>query len=617
MGNVLAAAWNDWKRTWPALLAVFVIYQLAAFAILTPLVGLTLRTFLSLSGRSILADQDILFFVLSPIGLAALVFVTAATLAIIAVEQAALMAIGLGALRDVRVGVSGALSIGARHLGSILGIAARVVARVLVLAAPFLAAGGVVYWLFLTEHDINFYLSSKPKEFWIAAGLIGAILVALAWVLVPRLLGWVHALPLHLFENVPAGQALVASTERAKGQRATLARVLIAWAALSVLLPILGGGLVTGIGRFLVPRVQGSMNLLLFVMGALLVLWGVVNLLVALLQASSFALLVVRLYDRVRSSDVEQPNEGLLRESCDVFPFKPALPGLLAAVLAAGVLGYFLVKAVRTEDDVIVIAHRGAAGRAPENTMASFRAAMDDGADLVELDVQETRGGDVVVIHDSDFMKIAGESVKVWEGELEELRGFDIGGWFSPEFSSERLPTLEEVLALAKSRGARLDIELKYYGHDERLEERVVELVENAGMAESIVVMSLNAQIVAKMRELRPTWTVGLLTATAVGDLASADADFLAIHTGMADRRFIRRAQAADKKVYVWTVNDPILMSRMMSRGVDGVITDEPALARAVIARRAELSSVERLLLLASYWLGAEVRELPISTDAS
>jgi glycerophosphoryl diester phosphodiesterase len=617
VADVLSAAWKDWKRTWPVLLAVFVVYQLAAFVILTPLVGLALRTFLSFSGRSVLADQDILFFALSPIGLATLILAAGAIIAIVAVEQAALMTIGFGTVQGVRVKAGSALVVAARHAGSILAIAVRLVARVLVLAAPFLAAGGVVYWLFLTEHDINFYLSERPTELWIAAAFIGAIVLALAWVLVPRLLGWAYALPLHLFESVPARGALAKSTERASGRRASLARVLVTWAVVSLLIPMLGAGLVTTVGRFVVARAQGSMNLLLFAMGGVLVLWGVVNLLGAFFQASSFALLVVRLYDRARSSEAAQPGEGLVRDSRGGFPFKPALVGLLAAALAAGLLGYFLIKAVRTEDDVIVIAHRGAAGRAPENTMASFRAAMDDGADLVELDVQESKGGDVVVIHDSDFMKIAGESVRVWEGELDELRRFDIGGWFSPDFSTERLPTLEEVLALARSRGARLDIELKYYGHNERLEERVVELVEAAGMADGVVIMSLHAPIVAKMRELRPTWTVGILTATAVGDLASADADFLAVHTGMATRRFIRRAQAAGKKVYVWTVNDPILMSRMMSRGVDGVITDEPALARAVIARRAELSSLERLLLLASYWLGAEVRELPTSTDAS
>jgi glycerophosphoryl diester phosphodiesterase len=619
--DVLAASWNDWKRTWPRLLAADAIYKLAAFAILTPLVGLALNAFLEFSGRSVLADQDILFFVLSPVGLVTLIVVAAASLAILAVEQATLMTICFGATRGARVSVGAALWVGARHLGSILRITRRMVTRVLLLAAPFLAAGGLVYGSLLTEHDINFYLTNRPFAFWIAAALIGAILLALAFVLVPMLLGWLYALPLHLFGRLGASEALAESSRRTKGHRSSLAYVLVAWAVFSLLLSTFGVGLITSLGRFLVPRAQGSMNLLLSVMVGLLLLWSLGNLLVTLLQTTSFALLVVRLYDRYGKTEAaELPTEA--REDStppgqpEGFPFKTILAGLLAAAVAAGILGYLLVRIARTDDDVIVIAHRGAAGRAPENTMASFRAAMDDGADLVELDVQETRDGNLVLIHDSDFMKIAGDGVKVWEGDLDRLRRFDVGSWFSPEFSSERLPTLEEVLSLARSRGKRLDIELKYYGHNERLEERVVELAERTGMSGSIVIMSLEADMVRKVRELRPGWTVGLLTATAVGDLVSADADFLAVHTGMASRRFIRRAHAAGKKVYVWTVNDPILMSRMMSRGVDGVITDEPALARAVIARRAELSSIERLLLLASYWLGADVRELPRETDA-
>jgi glycerophosphoryl diester phosphodiesterase len=620
LGHVIAGAWSDGKRTWLRLLTADAIYKLAAFVILTPLVGLALNAFLSLSGRSVLADQDILFFVLSPVGLVTLIVVAAASLAILAVEQATLMTLCFGAARGARVSAGAALSVGVRHLGSILRITRRMVTRGLLLAAPFLAAGGLVYGLLLREHDINFYLSNRPPEFWIAAALIGSILLGLAFVLVPRLLGWAYALPLHLFEDVPASEALAESRRRTSGHRSIVAYMLVAWAVVSALASTLGLGFITSLGRFLVPRAQGSMNLLLFVMGGLLLLWSAGNLLFTLFQTTSFALLVVRLYDRYGKTEAaELPTEASedpARGRRGGFPLKAVLLGLLAAAVVAGVLGYILVRIARTEDDVIVIAHRGAAGRAPENTLASFAAAMDDGADLVELDVQETRDGEVVVIHDSDFMKIAGESAKVWEGDLERLRQFDIGSWFSPDFSSERLPTLEEVLSLAKSRGKRLDIELKYYGHNERLEERVVELVEKTGMSASIVIMSLAPDMVRKVRELRPGWTVGLLTATAVGDLVSADADFLAVHTAMASRRFIRRAHAAGKEVYVWTVNDPILMSRMMSRGVDGVITDEPALARAVIARRAELSSIERLLLLASYWLGAEIRELPPSTDA-
>jgi glycerophosphoryl diester phosphodiesterase len=88
-----------------------------------------------------------------------------------------------------------------------------------------------------------------------------------------------------------------------------------------------------------------------------------------------------------------------------------------------------------------------------------------------------------------------------------------------------------------------------------------------------------------------------LLSATAIGDLTRLDADFLAIAMAMASGGFVRRAHEAGKQVFVWTVNDPVSMSRMMSMGVDGVITDEPEMARKVLADRAALGSAERLLL--------------------
>ena len=96
---------------------------------------------------------------------------------------------------------------------------------------------------------------------------------------------------------------------------------------------------------------------------------------------------------------------------------------------------------------------------------------------------------------------------------------------------------------------------------------------------------------------LRPNWRVGLLAATAIGDMTRLEADFLAVNTGMATTDFIRRARKAGRDVYVWTVNDPLSMSRMISRGAVGLITDEPALAREVLSERAKLSTSERLLL--------------------
>lgn len=96
----------------------------------------------------------------------------------------------------------------------------------------------------------------------------------------------------------------------------------------------------------------------------------------------------------------------------------------------------------------------------------------------------------------------------------------------------------------------------------------------------------------------------GLLSATAIGNLTGLDVDFLAVNTGMATPGFIRRAQQAGKQVFVWTVNDPLTMSRMMSLGADGIITDEPEMARKVFSERADMSSIERLLVHAAILFG-------------
>ena len=106
------------------------------------------------------------------------------------------------------------------------------------------------------------------------------------------------------------------------------------------------------------------------------------------------------------------------------------------------------------------------------------------------------------------------------------------------------------------------------------------------------------------MHALRPDWPYGVLAATAIGNLAALEADFLAVNTGQVSLRLILKAHAQGKKVYAWTVDDPLTMSRMISMGVDGLITNEPALARTVMEARNALSAPERLLV----WLSDQFR---------
>ena len=274
-------------------------------------------------------------------------------------------------------------------------------------------------------------------------------------------------------------------------------------------------------------------------------------------------------------------------------------------VVVAVLIGSVATARIPFDNSIDVIGHRGAGGVAPENTRAAIERAISAGAQWVEIDVQETADGEVVVMHDSDLMKNAGVDLKVWDATVDEITAVDVGTSFDPQFHDERVPTLREILNLCKGR-IGIIIELKSYGHGQMLEQRVVDLVEASGSVDEVQCMSLKPGVVAQLKKLRPDWRVGLLLSLAVGDVRNIEADFLAVNARFATSRMVQEAHEAHKLLYAWTLNDPVSISRMVGRGVDGVITDYPDMAKNVLIQRAELSVVQRLLLEFAETLGVQ-----------
>jgi glycerophosphoryl diester phosphodiesterase len=261
------------------------------------------------------------------------------------------------------------------------------------------------------------------------------------------------------------------------------------------------------------------------------------------------------------------------------------------------------IDSIHDDRPAVVIAHRGASADAPENTLAAIRMAIDAKADWIEIDVQENADGTVVVFHDKDFKRLGRDPRNIWDVGDEDLSEIDIGSWKSPEFSNERPPTLDQALALCKGR-AGVIIELKYYGKSIRLEEGVIEAVERADMADQVMVMSLELSGVRKIKQLRPTWKTGLLSSVALGNVTRLDVDFLGLNARTTSRRIIREAGRRGVRVYVWTVNDPVDMAALLGRGADGLITDDPQLAREVIDNLRDAAPAERLVLEIATYLG-------------
>lgn len=587
-------------QSWKQVLLIHLVYTALGFILFSPLVAGAGWLLLKVSGRFALDDQDIVYFFISPYGMFALVLISALLIIGLVFEQAALMYVAVAVEKGKSSNVIDALLFNAARIKPLFVFVLRLVSRIFLLAVPFLAlAFGIAWWL-ITDYDINYYLVQKPPEFYWGITLVGLVLISLLVLLSRKLIAWSLALPLVLFANVPPQKSFARSQVITSGNRVMVFLTLLVWLVLGVLLGLLLLAAIWLVGMWAVPTVKSSLPLLLIILGGFSLLWALGNFLITAFTSASFAYLLVGICANIDSGfnalsmPANQPESmpGKLQ-----FTFKNIMILLLTGVTAAGLTGMWLVDSIQPNDKVTIIAHRGgAAGKAPENTLAAFRQAIEDKADWIELDVQETVDGEVVVFHDSDFMKLAGNETRLWQASLSEVQAIDIGSWFDPAFSNERVPTLKEALETARGK-TNVVIELKYYGHDQMLEQRVVEIVEASGMVDKTAIMSLRYPAIKKLRDMKPDWRLGLLSATAIGDLTRLDADFLAVQTRMARAGFIRRAHDSGKKVFVWTVNDAISMSRMMSLGVDGIITDEPELARLVLQQRKEMNIAERLLI--------------------
>jgi glycerophosphoryl diester phosphodiesterase len=599
-------ALKHFTQSWRQVLLTHFAFTALSVILFAPLVGLTGRLLLKLSGQTVLADQDIAYFLFSPVGLIALIIFSALLVAVLAFEQAAIMRIALAAIQEKRLSPFDALLYTATRAHKLWLFTARLVIRILTLAIPPLAIAALIAWYLISDYDINFYLSEKPPEFWTAVILISAVLVALLIVLMRKLAQWSMALPLVLFGNTSPALSFAESTRITQGHRKAIFLVLLSWAGLSLVLGMIVLGAMKMLGHWTIPIVAESLSLAVLAIGGLVVLWGAANVLITAFTSGTFAYLLMDIYARLGPAsnlDVTGEQERRVTKVSLRFTPKTLAVTIISVAIIAGISGIWLMNGIPTNNEVIIVAHRGAAGKAPENTMASIEQAIEDGADWIEIDVQETADGEIVVIHDSDFMKLAGKPLKIWDATRAQLEDIDIGSWFDPRFSEERVPGLKRVLDTARGK-AKVVIELKYYGYDEDLEQRVIDIVEHAKMVEETAIMSLKYNAIEKIRVLRPDWIVGLLSATAIGDLSRLDTDFLAVAMGMASPGFIDRAHRAGRQVFVWTVNDPVSMSRMISLNVDGIITDEPELAKRVLSERAEMSTVQRLLIHASLLFG-------------
>jgi len=278
----------------------------------------------------------------------------------------------------------------------------------------------------------------------------------------------------------------------------------------------------------------------------------------------------------------------------------------LLVILAISAVAKWLELAHRNiVESVKVTAHRGSSARAPENTLSAVRQAITDGADFAEIDVQTTADGELVVLHDGDLMRMAGDSRRLRDLTLSQAKELDVGKKFNGEFLGERIPTLAEVIRLSRGQ-IQLNIELKYNWPDPTLAGKVVELLRREAFLTNCIITSLDPAALTEVQRLAPELKVGQIVTASVGDVTRLPGQILSVNKRAATRRFIQQARTAGKEVHVWTLNKTGDMLLMIERGAHNLITDHPDVAVRLLRERAELSDAEKLALSLRALFGKE-----------
>jgi len=233
-----------------------------------------------------------------------------------------------------------------------------------------------------------------------------------------------------------------------------------------------------------------------------------------------------------------------------------------------------------------VMAHRGASTETPENTMAAFQKAIDDMADYIELDVQLTSDGEVIVMHDSNAYRTTGVDENIVNMTYKEVRRLDAGSWYSDEYKGEKVPGLREVLELAQGK-IKLNIELKPADNGEELARKTVALIEKYNMENDCVITSFSSSALSAAKSCDENIRVGYILSAAYGDYYDMkNIDFFSVNAAFLSKRTIDAIHNSGKQVYAWTVNNKDSIKNLTNKGVDGVITDNPVLARETIYSR-------------------------------
>lgn len=573
---------------WRVLLGFELVYKFLTKAAITPLFWAVFNGIMKLTGYPYLTYENVTHFLRNPLVIVLLLVLLGAIAVYSVADIGAVVFILDQSYQKNQVNLFQVIQFSIKNAARTFRRKNCRIAGLILCLLPFLNVG-VASGFFGTIAFPQFLTSFIERNHTLLL-VLGAGMVVLA-VFLQR---WIYVFHYYTLEECDFSEAGKRSSALGKGRRCRDLLVLVLIQVCSYLLYFV----LAGVGILLIivlERAFGRMELFRVVSTTLI--WGLLVCAMALASALStpfgYACISVMYYlhkeDRGEEVKHREVVPYVLKDKTKAQIRRMELLLLLAGI---GIGGFQFGRMAQEKADMQVeylktmdvTAHRGYSAKYPENTMAAFEGAVEAGADWIELDIHQSRDGQIFVMHDRNFRRTTGVNKNAWELDFDEIAQLDAGSYFSKTYAGEKIPLLSEVLEFAKEKEICLNIELKPTGHETEFEKGVVDLIRESEMVEQCVVTSQEYRVLEKIKSLdediRTVYVMGL----AYGNVDRLeDADAFSIEASSVTKRMVSRVHNAGKQIFVWTVNTESGIRRMLDLKVDNIITNRVILAKNCI----------------------------------
>ena len=490
--GLMRRTWEASRFHWRQSLGFHLMLQLLGIALLTPLITGVGRLLVRASGGPVISNYDMVAFGLSPIGVAFILVVAALTITLLLAEFTGQNWIAGHAVARRPVTVSSTIAF-LRRQASLADDAVGAGVPAARAAGPAVPGGGragVVHDAARPRHQL---LPAPSTPEWRRAKVLVVVLgtgyaLAATW----QLARWLLAIPILTYKGARPGQALRDSAEMTHGRLRRIVPPLVIWWLLVT---------VTALGIAWLARQVSDAGLdwagidvrrVLPLVALFVMMAGTGTFLYSAVHLAGQQFLVTRMYaEQVDAAKWRVPATLEIGEQLARPMARRVILTSLALLALSLTVAWMVAARLDLERVVAVTAHRGAKVTDPENTLAAFKAAMEAGATFIELDVQHTRDGQIVVLHDADFMRMGSDPRKIAALTGAEVATIDIGRKYDPKFTGEHAPTLEEVIDLVRGQ-MKINVELKYNVPDSTLAPAVVDLLRRKDFLDQVVITSLD-----------------------------------------------------------------------------------------------------------------------------